>query len=145
MPAGSLRSFAASLQYRADRVPSSCQARPFTVRSPSRSREMRRRLTADGSSSLRMVSESCHHSPSTRPRRPSVSIALRSFWLIARTSAGVVTRVVTDGGQPEQVAWQLRTVRVDDKRAPDAERAAEQPSLEHYIVARRCLAGLGRI
>jgi hypothetical protein len=25
-----------------------------------------------------------------RPRRPSVSIALRSFWLIARTSAGLV-------------------------------------------------------
>jgi hypothetical protein len=103
---------------------------------------MRRRLTADGSSSLRMVIESCHHSPSTGPRRPSVSIALRSFWLIARTSAGLV---VADGGQSEEVARQLRTVRVEDERAPDAERAAEQPGLEHHVVARRRLAGLGRI
>src|SRR3989440_10975295 len=54
-------------------------------------------------------------------------------------------RVVADGGQPEQVARQLRTVRVEDERAPDAERAAEQPGLEHYVVARRRLAGLGRI
>src|SRR6185437_6539707 len=54
-------------------------------------------------------------------------------------------RVVPYGGQPEQVAWQLRTVRVEDERAPDAERAAEQTGLEHYIVARRRLAGLGRI
>src|SRR5205807_4317046 len=53
-------------------------------------------------------------------------------------------RVVADGGQPEQVAWQLRTVRVEDERAPDAERAAEQPGLEHHVVARRRLAG-GRI
>src|SRR5881227_338213 len=29
-------------------------------------------------------------------------------------------RVVADGGQPEQVARQLRTVRVEDERAPDA-------------------------
>ena len=29
--------------------------------------------------------------------------------------------------------------------APDAERAAEQPSLEHHVVARRRLAGLGGI
>src|SRR5947208_12494551 len=31
-------------------------------------------------------------------------------------------RVVANGGQPEQVARQLRTVRVQDERAPDAER-----------------------
>src|SRR4029450_11525661 len=36
-------------------------------------------------------------------------------------------RVVADGGQPEQVARQLRTFRVEDERAPDAERAAEHP------------------
>src|SRR5712691_11962849 len=34
-------------------------------------------------------------------------------------------RVVADGGQPEQVARQLRTVRVEDERAPDAKRDAE--------------------
>ena len=106
---------------------------------------MRRRLTADGSPSLRLVSESCHHSPSTGPRRPSLSIALRSFWLIARTSAGAGGRVVAHGGQPEQVARQLRTVRVEDEGAPHAERAAEQPGLEHHVVTRRRLAGLGRI
>src|SRR5205823_208333 len=33
----------------------------------------------------------------------------------------------------------------EDERAPDAERAAEQPGLEHHVVARRRLAGLGRI
>src|SRR5205823_13200793 len=52
-------------------------------------------------------------------------------------------RVVADGGQPEQVAWQLRTVRVEDERAPDAERAAEQPCLEHHVVARGRLSALG--
>src|SRR5947199_3287398 len=52
-------------------------------------------------------------------------------------------RVVADGGQPEQVARQFRTGRVEDERAPDAERAAEQPGLEHHVVARRRLAALG--
>src|SRR5205823_5088886 len=54
-------------------------------------------------------------------------------------------RVVADGGEPEQVARQLRTVRVEDERAPDAERTAEQPGLEHHVVARRRLAGVGCI
>jgi hypothetical protein len=34
---------------------------------------------------------------------------------------------------------------VEDERAPDAERTAEQPGLEHDVVARRRLARLGRI
>src|SRR2546427_719680 len=34
---------------------------------------MRRRLIAEGSLSVSAVSESCHHSPSIGPRRPSVS------------------------------------------------------------------------
>src|SRR5438876_11871452 len=34
---------------------------------------------------------------------------------------------------------------MEDERAPDPERAAEQPGLEHHVVARRRLAGLGRI
>src|SRR5947208_10449719 len=54
-------------------------------------------------------------------------------------------RVVADGGQPEQVARQLRTVRVEDEGAPDAERAAEQPGLEDHVVAWGRLAGLGGI
>ena len=42
---------------------------------------------AGGPAEVRAVSESCHHSPSTGPRRPSLSIALRSFALIASISA----------------------------------------------------------
>src|SRR6185437_6571825 len=34
---------------------------------------------------------------------------------------------------------------VEDERAPDAQRTAEQPGLEHHVVARRRLARLGRI
>src|SRR6266576_371389 len=80
---------------------------------------MRRRLTADGSSSLRMVSESCHHSPSTGPRRPSVSIALRSFWLIARTSAGLAAGSYRTEVSPsrslgsfEPFAWRMNVRRM---------------------------------
>src|SRR6266513_1615780 len=80
---------------------------------------MRRRLTADGSSSLRRVSESCHHSPSTGPRRPSVSIALRSFWLIARTSAGPVAGSLRTEVSPsrslgsfEPFAWRMNVRRM---------------------------------
>src|SRR4029453_13778410 len=53
-------------------------------------------------------------------------------------------RVITDRGQPQEVAWQLRIVRVEDERAPDADRTAEQPGLENHVVAWRRLAGLGR-
>src|SRR5437899_8665208 len=80
---------------------------------------MRRRLTADGSSSLRTVSESCHHSPSTGPRRPSLSIALRSFWLIVRTSVGPVAgsyrREVSPSrslGSFEPCAWRMNVRRM---------------------------------
>src|SRR6185295_20169385 len=52
---------------------------------------------------------------------------------------------VANGSQPKQVARQLRTVCVEDERAPDAERAAEESGLEHDVVAWRRLAGLGRI
>src|SRR5205814_5651242 len=50
-------------------------------------------------------------------------------------------RVVTDGGQPEQVARQLRTARVEDERAPDTKCPAEPPRLEHHVAARGRLAG----
>ena len=86
----SFRSFAASLQYLADSLPSSCHERPATSRPPSRSREIRRRLTADGSRALRSDREYCHQRPSIRARRPWSSIALRSFWLTIFISAAVV-------------------------------------------------------
>src|SRR5207245_1883839 len=76
---GSFFSFAASLQYRADRVPSSCHDRPPSSNAPSRSREIRKRLTAEGSRELRSVKEDCHHRPSMPVTRPSFSIAFRSF------------------------------------------------------------------
>ena len=87
---GSFLSFAASLQYRAERVPSSCHERPDTSRAPSRSRKIRSRLTAEGSRRLRSVSENCHHSPSMRATRPSQSIAFRSFSITTVISASLV-------------------------------------------------------
>src|SRR6266550_9497742 len=90
MPGGSFLSFDASLQYLADRLPSSCHERPVTSSAPSRSRQIRKRLTAEGSRKLRSVRENCHHSPSMRATRPSSSIAFRSFWLTALISAALV-------------------------------------------------------
>jgi hypothetical protein len=46
---------------------------------------------AEGSRVLRSVSENCHHRPSMRATRPSLSIAFRSFWLMTRISAAFVT------------------------------------------------------
>src|SRR5262245_56841443 len=80
---------------------------------------MLRRLTAEGSSCVRMVSESCHHRPSIGPRRPSVSIALRNFWLISRTVAGVVSgsyrievRPSRSVGSLEPFAWTMNVRRM---------------------------------
>ena len=56
-----------------------------------------------------------------------------------------IGRFVADGGEPEQVGGQFRVVRVEDERASDAKCAAEQPGLEHHIVARRGLGGLGSL
>src|SRR5881275_3003891 len=50
-----------------------------------------------------------------------------------------------DGRQAKQVARQLRTVGVEDEGAPDTKCPAEQPRLEDHVVARRRLAGLGRV
>jgi hypothetical protein len=52
---------------------------------------MCRRLRAEGSSSVRAVRENCHQAPSIRERRPWFSMADLSFWLIALTSAAVVS------------------------------------------------------
>jgi hypothetical protein len=124
-PAGSLRSFAASLQSRAETVPSSCQARPVTFRPPSRSREMLRRLTADVSSSVRMVSESCHHSPrrghgGARPRLPC---------RIRRAGRGVVA----DGVSPSRSLGARANGRVGRLLTPRLKR----PATENRAHARR--------
>src|SRR5437773_11902146 len=83
MLGGSFLSFAASLQYRADRVPSSCHERPPSSSTPSRSREIRRRLTAEGSRALRSVRENCHHRPWLGGRGPPFWMAFGSFGLTA--------------------------------------------------------------
>src|SRR5262249_19556110 len=107
------------LQYRDESMPSSCHPRPATLRPPSRSREICRRLTADGSCSLRIVSESCHQSPSTGPRRPSVSIALRSLSLIAGITSspapGSYRTEVSPSrslGSFEPSAWRMNVRRI---------------------------------
>src|SRR4029079_15059911 len=56
---------------------------------------------------------------------------------LTRSAGGVIA----DRSKPEQVARQLRAVRVEDERPPDAERAAEQPRLEHHVAARGRLPG----
>src|SRR5687768_3623227 len=90
MPEGSFLSFTASLQYLADRLPSSRQERPASSSAPSRARETLNRLTAEGSRAVGSVRENCHHEPSIRAARPSFSIAFRSFWLTSLISAGVL-------------------------------------------------------
>jgi len=50
---------------------------------------MLRRLTAEGSWSLRVVSESCHHSPSDRSAATLGLDRLAELLLIERTSAGL--------------------------------------------------------
>src|SRR6267142_225090 len=91
MPEGSFLSFTASHQYLAESLPSSCHERPRSSSAPSRSREIRRRLTAEGSCETRSVRENCHHRPSMRATLPSFSIAFRIFWLTTLISEGVVS------------------------------------------------------
>src|SRR3954469_16710949 len=119
MPEGSFFSFDASLQYLADRLPSSCHERPPTSSAPSRSREIRRRLTAEGSRGPRSVRENCHHSPSMRAIRPSFSIAFRSFWLTTRVSEGLIgppyrthVRPRRSLGSFDPLAWTMKVRRI---------------------------------
>ena len=81
------------------------------------------------------VSESCHHNALDRGRGDPRSRSPCAALVDATDHRRGGGRVVADGGQAEQVGRQLRPVGVDDERAPDAERAAEQPGLEHHVVA----------
>src|SRR5687768_18457476 len=119
MPEGSFLSFTASLQYLADRRPSSCHERPATSSAPSRSREIFRRLTAEGSRAVRCVRENCHHRPSIRATRPAFSIAFRRFWLTTLISAGVVASPYRTHVRPrrslgsfEPLAWRMKVRRI---------------------------------
>src|SRR5690242_8769098 len=78
------------------------------LRPPSRSRAIFRKPTTVGSSWLRAVSESDHHSPSTGPRRPLAIDRLAELLVDRANLRRAGSRVVADGGQPEQVARQLR-------------------------------------
>src|SRR5438093_8051853 len=119
MPGASFLSFAASLQYLADRLPSSCHERPASSSAPSRSREIRKRLTAEGSRELRSVKENCHHRPSMRATRPSFSIAFRSFWLTTLISVAVVASPYRTHVRPRRslgsfapLAWRMKVRRI---------------------------------
>ena len=119
------------------KVPSSCQAPAGHVQATvAVARDVQEAHRRRFGSSLRTVSElppqSLDESAATLGLdRPAELLVDRAN---LRRAGG---RVVADGGQLEQVARQLRAVRVEDERAPHAERAAEQPGLEHHAVARR--------
>ena len=115
MPEEPSFSFAASLQYRADRLPSSRHERPVSSSAPLRSREIFRRLSADGSFAVRSVSENCHHAPSMRVTRPSFSIALRIFWLIVPHLGRRHRAGVAHAGEAEEVARKLRPLGMEDE------------------------------
>ena len=80
-------------------LPPRSSSAPTACRPPARSdrsRSAHRRGPGDAQKAHRrrfdfapLVSESCHHRPSSGLRRPSVSIALRSFWLIDEPLPGV--------------------------------------------------------
>src|SRR5262245_40757936 len=136
MPGGSFFSFTASLQYRADRVPSSCQERPLISNAPSWSRAIRSRLTAEGSFGPRSVRENCHQIPSMRTRRPSFSIALRSFSLMTLICAAVAASSYRTQVRPRRslgsfacLAWSMKV------------RCTEKAGFKHDIVSRRGLTG----
>src|SRR5262249_2046262 len=119
----SFLSFTASLQYLADSLPFACHERPASSSAPSRSREIRKRLTAEGSCKVRSVREYCHHRPSRRATRPACSIALRSFWLTTLISAAAVAspyrmqvRPRRSLGSFEPLAWRMKVRRIP--RAP---------------------------
>src|SRR6185312_5093236 len=119
MPEGSFFSFAASLQYLADRLPSSRHERPVSSSAPLRSREIFKRLRAEGSVADRSVKENCHHEPSMRITRPSFSIAFRIFWLTILTSDGVSASSYRTHVRPRRslgsfapFAWRINVRRI---------------------------------
>src|SRR5918995_914523 len=120
MPAGCFLSLTASLQYLADRLPFSCHERPASSSAPSRSREIRRRLTAEGSFTVRSDRENCHQRPSIRTARPSFSIAFRSFWLTALISAAVVASPYLTDVRPRRSLGSLEPLacRINVRRIP---------------------------
>src|SRR5262245_57221038 len=137
-------SFAASLQYRADRVPSSCHDRPLSSSAPSRPREIRKRLTAEGSFRLSAVREYCHHKPSIRVTRPALSIAARSSWLMALISVGVVASPYRMQVRPRRslgslvpLAWRMKVRRIPrtppKRPARSEEHTSELQSLRHLV------------
>src|SRR5438105_10888997 len=128
MPEGSFFSFAASLQYLADRVPSSCHERPASSSAPSRFRKICKRLTAEGSRGPRSVRENCHQKPSIRTMRPSFSIAFRS-WLTTLTSEGS-SLAVPYAGEAEEIAGELRAARMDDEGSVHSQGSTEKAGLE---------------
>ena len=82
-----------------------------TVAVPRDAQEAHRRY---GSASVRMVSERLPPQPLDRAAAPLGLDRLAELLVDRANLRRAGGRVVADGGQPEQVARQLRTVRVDD-------------------------------
>src|SRR5262245_44007854 len=119
MPEDPSLSFTASLQYLADRLPSSRHERPVSSRAPLRLREIFKRLRAEGSFAVRSVNENCHHEPSMRVTRPSFSIAFRIFWLTILISDGVSAPAYRTDVRPRRslgsfapFAWRIKVRRI---------------------------------
>ena len=81
-------------------------------------REIRKRLMAEGSRTVRSVRENCHHRPSMRAARHSFSIAFRSFWLMTFSSEALVAsyrmhvRPWRSLGSFEPLAWSMKVRRI---------------------------------
>src|SRR4030095_8556455 len=81
-------------------------------------RGIRRGVTGGGSRVVRSVREYCHHRPSMRATRPTLSIAFFNLALTARISAGVVSPYLTQVstrrslGSWEPLAWRMKVRRI---------------------------------
>ena len=136
-PKASFLSFTASLQYLADRVPSSCHARPVSSSAPSRSREIRRRLTAEGSR--------CGCAPSGRTattgprcgrRGPRSRSPCEASGMTTFISAAVGRFVVAYAREAEEIGRKLRAARVQDEGSAHSEDCRRKGRLRR----RHCLA-----
>ena len=85
-------------------------------------------------------SENCHHRPSMRATRPSLSIALRSFWT-DDSHLGGCRFAVAHAREAEEIARKLRAVRLQNEGPAHAKGSAEKTGLEDDVVSRRSLTG----
>ena len=138
---GSFLSFAASLRYRADRVPSSCHERPPSIQCPlAVSRDAQeahgRRLLG---AALRQGKLPPH--PLDAGCAPLVLDRLPKL-LIDDSHLGSGGRVaVAYARETEEIAWKLCAARMKDECSAHSEGCTEETGFEDHVVSRRRLAG----